>query len=605
MLNVSTQWHQASMAQFRYQAYLHVTIETVPPGLREGATVTSPDTNVRSNIAQLTDGLREEAKKIVTLEPNRWVLNDGWTVPSATMQTDDWWSQSGLTATTITVVFDKVYSIPGLYAYWDLESNTVPKSVTMKGFDLNGAQTYNVTVTDISSSEGYIEDFMMDDVKSVQIIINSWRLPHWRTRAIELVFGVFAQFDNVNAGRLMSATVENAANPVSGNLPVYNMQVVVQNYDNYFDPLLKKGLSKYITQQQVATVYWSFMLDPDTIEDAPTQKLLVENFDIPTDSKVVNINLTNRLALMTLPYYYGTYTIGQSKTLYALATEILQNTNMVREVDGEIPWVLDQTALSAYSTSAPLPKLATNALLQLISMAGKCWLTTKTDSGYISMMQPSNTPSTQLSLGMEQDWGDPAVTVKDKLQVVSVGVYHYEKQPKEDTEETDIEQIAKLEQVFTKPGQVILEYNCECAVNVSLSSSNNSAITSYQIYASYAIININVSTETTITIVAEGVPIVSSVNYIEVYKDPTVSNGIEVIVDNPLITSATHAQAIGEMVRDYYLRRSNFQQQYMGYPQLEPGDCINYKNVYGSSVVHVVRNHLEFNGGWSGTTEVV
>lgn len=604
MLAVSKRWHKASMEQFRYQAYLHLTIETVPPGLREGATVTSSDTNVRSNVNQLMDGERDEARKLVTLEPNRWRLNRGWTVPGPTTKTDDWWAKNQNTA-TIHVVFDKAYSIPGLYAYWDLESNTCPKSVTMKGYNLSGQQTYNVTVENITSVEGYIEEFMMDDIKSVDITINSWRLPNWRPRAMEIVFGVFAQFDNVNDGRIMSAVVENAANPVSSKLPAYNMQVVIQNYDNYFDPMLKRGLSKYITQQQIATLYWSFMLDPDTIEDAPMQKLLVSDFDIPIDSKVVNINLTTRLALMNTDYYYEAYTLNKSRNLYDLADTILKNTSMVHEVDGEIPWKLDRTALSSITTVAPLPKGRVNELLQLIAMAGLCWLTTSTTDGYTTIFKPANTPHDTLKLTKAQDWGDPAATVSDRLQRVLVGVYHYEKRPKGPNDATDKTQIATLEQEFNGTEQVILTFNCEWAVEVELTASDASAIKNAKIFTSYAILTVQTSSAKTVKIVATGVEIIKTVNLKEVYNDPAVTNGLEVVIENGLITSATHAQKVGEFVRDFYLKRSSFKQSYMGYPQLEPGDCIHYASVYGSDTVHVMRNHLEFNGGWSGTAEVI
>ena len=85
----------------------------------------------------------------------------------------------------------------------------------------------------------------------------------------------------------------------------------------------------------------------------------------------------------------------------------------------------------------------------------------------------------------------------------------------------------------------------------------------------------------------------------------SIADGMDVTIDNPLITSTDHAQQVAEYVKNYYLRRNEYKISYLGYPQLVAGDKIDLSTIYGSDVVEVKNNTIEFNGGWTGTMEVI
>ena len=70
MLDVSAQWHNASRQQFRYQAYLYASLEVVPPGLREGAQVSSTATHEQASIDKVMDaiGFPKNYKEIVRMD---------------------------------------------------------------------------------------------------------------------------------------------------------------------------------------------------------------------------------------------------------------------------------------------------------------------------------------------------------------------------------------------------------------------------------------------------------------------------------------------------------------------------------------------------------
>ena len=184
MLTVSAQWHNASRSQFRYQAYLYASLEVVPPGLREGAKVTSSYTNSQSTTDKIMDGLYDAPTHYATLERNRWLLDGTFQIIESTDLFDDWWSKYAVSDSqpVIKVTLDKPYTIPGMYFRWDKENNTCPKSIRVVGYNSSKVAKYNIEVDNINSSEGFFENLAMDDIQYVDIEILSWMSEGWRAR---------------------------------------------------------------------------------------------------------------------------------------------------------------------------------------------------------------------------------------------------------------------------------------------------------------------------------------------------------------------------------------------------------------------------------------
>ena len=127
-----------------------------------------------------------------------------------------------------------------------------------------------------------------------------------------------------------------------------------------------------------------------------------------------------------------------------------------------------------------------------------------------------------------------------------------------------------------------------------------------QLYATYAMLIVDAGdVETTVTVSLTGNVVSETITYLETYRDNTVSDGMDVVIENPFVTSINHAMQVAAYVRDLYLKRSRYKVPYIGYPQLEPGDKISLSTMYGNSVVEVTHNKIEFNGGWTGTAEVI
>lgn len=599
MLDVSTEWQNASKEQFRYQAYLKVSLAVVPPGLTENAIVSSDDSFVQSNPNVVLGDKSRLIRAYATLEPNRWLLNGKYKMLPNTATTDDWWSRYSVnenTAPVLTFVFDKEYTIPGIFFVWDSINKTCPTSILVKGYNLTGQQTYNVVVNNINSYTGFFDKLAMNDVKKIEVVISNWCVNKWRGRVDEVTFGLKVSFDSINNGRVVSAIQTDKSSPVSAALPTHSLDLTLRNLDGYFDPKFETGISRYLDKKQILTSQWMFMTSLNNIELAPTQTFITETFDIPNDSKNVTFKTTNRIAMLDSEFKYGNYT-GTNRTLNSLVTYVLSNSNVFKEFKEQQPWVIPKE-FDTIVSSAPIPVLSVNAILQLLALAGCTWLTTRSTDGFIEFKMPDESVNEFCSVGVVQELGDPGITVKDRLKSIKVGVYSYQANDSLGTIGTGSYTVVNTQSIK-------LRYSVNFAQEVT-ANVTGATLKSAKYYASYAVLILEGTkegVETEVTLI--GKEVVQQVAYIEVFNDTTISSGRDITVENPFITSIEHAKKVAEYIKPYYIKRNSYKIKYLGYPQAEAGDKIKLETVYGKSDVEITGNTITFNGAWTGDMEVV
>lgn len=598
MLNVSAEWQKAVKAQFRYQAYLYVTLELTPPGLREGTIIEASDTFTGADVAAIDDASRKQPTYYGTLEPNRICLDGSCTLLSKNTQIDDWWSNSVPSETRPVVLnftFDNIYTVPGIWVNWDKETNSWPTKVTLFGYNASGKLTYTIPINNINSVTGYFEA-PMEDVARIDVYIYEWSTPGWRVRVDELLFGMYVSFDSVNNGRIASAQQISKSDPLSSQLPTHTLKVTMRNLDKYFDPTLQEGVAQYIAQRQEIRANWEFVLAPGVVEQSPDMVYIINKFSVPEDSKDVTFELDSRLSFLTDEFKQNTYT-GKARTLYDLALYVLQNCNIVTSRSTSTPWILPEE-LKNFSTLAPVPAAAANVILQYIAGAGTSWLTTDAATGYIKLQYENQNAETVAEVDLNQELGDPSISITNQLRSIQFGVYHYS--PKSESEP-----IGKFESQLKGSQRLEIKYETDFAVDVS-ATITGASIDKAQYFASYAILDITAPANyTAVTIVLTGKELVRTVSYVKTYSNPNIADGIDVIVENPLITDSSKLDALTNHVKRYYDKRLAYKAPYIGYPELEPGDPIGIKTIYGEDNYEVINNTIKFDGGWSGTLEVI
>ena len=402
MLPVSATWQAAIKEQFRYQGYLRVSFQVSPPGLQDNLSISSPDSFPQSDIDSMNDSNYNPAA-YASLEPNRWLLNGTFNIlPDGATQTGDWWSTIFEDASkVIHFQFDSTYNIPGVYIQWDSADQTFPTKIKVTGYDTDGGVISTKTISDIDSYITFV-DIAMDKVFSVDLEITEWNNKDWRAHIAEVLFGLYASYDSINNGRVVSADSVMKASPLSEDLPTVTISLSLRNLDREFDPSLESGVSKYLAQRQRVEFQWGFATSYNNIEWAPSVYKYIESFSIPVDSKEVTVETTHRLAFMETDFKKAVYD-GTRRTLYSVADEVLRNSDIIKESENDQPWELDEILKSFY-TDAPVPKQPTNQVLQLIANASTCWLSSDPTNDYVKISRMSIDEDSAVRLVQCSNW---------------------------------------------------------------------------------------------------------------------------------------------------------------------------------------------------------
>lgn len=597
-LEVSNQWKEAIKSQFRYPGYLKVLLALVPDEIREGASVSALQTEEIASPAQLIDGVSIAREPVATFEKNRWRGNGSQYLPSPEASKNkeiEWWSN--------TLSFDEehpielffhfsgVFSFAGLFVTWDTETNSWPTDWEVVGYKEDGSVQKSYRVQTTTSADEFT-DTPFDNVTEVRIRIFKWSKPNWRVRINEVMFGTYLNFSNDD---INSADASVSVPLTMEELPTCQFSFTFSNYDKTFDPLLQKGYSKYLTRKQLLKAQWGFETSYGNIEWMKPWPLYLSGWSIPADSPAVTLTAQSRLGFMDTEYIKGVYD-GQKHNMYDLTVHILENSNILREINPEIPWEIAQTLKNFY-TRAPMPIAATNALLQLIANATGHILDTNLRNGYIRIKEPVN--FTNYTVGIAQQLGDPSFEIQDRLKSIKIGLHSYS--PSNETSE-----VFKTELVLSGQTEITCYFNSGAIVRNPVASAENASIQVGATYARAAILKVTPTDPSKIvTVTIMGEVIEKSVTMLEMYNDTEVSRGVEVEIDNELITEVETATYLANYLVNYYRRRNHMNVTYIGYPELEAGDRIYIPTNYGDDQGDIVSAQLTFNGGFNGTLKVI
>lgn len=596
-LEVSNQWKESIKGQFRYPGYLKVLLALVPDEIRESAVVSVSQTEEISSPVQLTDGVSAVREPVATFEKNRWRGDGNQYLPSLTARNNseiEWWSN--------TVHFDEehpiellfnfsdTFSFAGLFVTWDTETNSWPTDWEVVGYTQNGSeQSYRVTTT--RSSDEFAET-PMDNVVQIRIRIFKWSKPDWRVRINEITFGTYLTFSNDNISKADSSI---AVSPIMEELPTCQFSFTFSNYDKAFDPQLQHGYAKYLARKQQLKAQWGFETKYGNIEWMEPWPLYLNSWHIPADSPEVTLTAQSRLSFMDTEYIKGVYD-GKKHNMYSLVIHIIENSNILKETNPEEPWEIAET-LKDFYTRAPLPISATNALLQLIANATGHTLDTDLRNGYIRIKSPVT--ETDYSVGVAQQMGDPSFEIQDKLKSVKVGLHSY-------SPSGEVTEVYKTELILSDTSEITCYYNSNKIVREPQVQVTNAQVQIGATYARAMVLRVQpIVPSEPVTVTITGEVIEESVTMLEMYNDPKVPRGIEVEVDNELITEVENASYLADYLVKYYKRRNHMNVKYLGYPELEAGDRINIPTNYGEDTGDIVSAKLSFNGGFNGALKVI
>lgn len=597
-LPVSTSWKNAIQAQFRYPGYLHVELAVAPPNIADHTTVSSVSSCSWTKASDVVERQRVPDQPTLSLEHNRWRL-DGTMIPvndvDPTLNKLGWWSQNPVEDSTNTVfqfTFSQLYDLFGLYIRWDRQTTSWATDFTFQGYDAANTLVATKRVTDPPASDGFYE-ISMSGVKRIVVTFNGWSKPQWRARIEFVLFGKLIEFTN---DRIQNADYKASTDLLSSNLPTMQCMLEATNYDREFDPTLHTGAAAFLARQQQVKVQWGFEVAHNQIEWLQAWPMYLNKWSIPADERIVQLTAISRLQFMTRKYIYGKYT-GSPTTFQQLALTLMKNSSVIKEGASEQPWEFDDV-LATLKTRAPLPIDTEKALLQLIANATGCYLDTNVTNGYIRIHAASSNAVSVYTVGKDQQLGDPSFTVTDKLKSVKVSLHTFAAKKES---ETVYSFDGKLKGTVT----LQIEFDGGNIVRNPTASVTGATLKSSVFYARAGVLVLQApAADTDVSITIAGTIIEDSITWIETYNDPNVIDGLEISVDNALVTEMPTLQVVAEAVKNYYLKRTTTSIPYLGYPDIELTDQIDVQSLYGNFTGDISSTKLSFNGGFEGTLEV-
>lgn len=594
---VSKTWKDAIQAQFRYPGYLRIQLDIVPPDIVENTTVSSTDTDKWTQASNVLGSNNVPYEPTASLEHNRWLLGGNMTLIDDQNPSNNrmgWWSDDVVSTSNPIVFlfsFSQAYDLIGFYIQWDTQTNSWATDFTFEGLDANNQVIQTRTVKSAKKPDEYY-DVEMTGVHAIRLTFRAWSKPNWRARIEYIVFGRLIQFDN---DRVQSATYGASTHLLSNQLPTSQLDLEISNYDREFDPRIQEGVSVYLARRQQVRAQWGFETSYGTVEWLKEWPLWLNSWSIPADAQTFKLSTGSRLAFMTNKYIYGQYT-GTPATFAAVAQYMLEHSTITKEGTNEIPWELDPV-LSTLYTRAPLPVAAENTVLQLLANAAGCMLTIDNQNDYVcikSGVSPSGYTITE-----NQQLGDPSFQISDRLKSVQVSLYTF-------STKSSSEKIYSFDGKLSGRNVLQIVYDSDViAVNPSVSNISGATLNSATFYARAAVLDVTApDTETDVDITIVGTVVEESKTWIQTYSNADVVDGLEVSVDNPLITEMATLRRVADATLQYYQKRTETTIPYLGYPELQPLDTVDVQSTYGKFSGDITDAKLSFNGGFDGTITV-
>lgn len=550
--------------------------------------------------------LRDARELIATFEVNYWGTSGEWTViePNSDLNSPFGWASVGVYWPTdgsfsapreteyekwneqapivLGLKLAAISNIDELEIIWDSLLGTYPTEWVFRCYDIYDYEIFSQEYLPPLIDDRWVSSFKEMNiiyVARIEIEIRKWSHPGWRARIDSLKIASSWDF-----GENFTET------------------------NDFFDPMLERGYSKYLARRQRTYWQWGFMLNPQgDIEWMPPLTRYLDGWNIPADSISATFTCTSRLDLMTSTYYFGELPDETGISLYDLAVQIIQRGSVIKEYDTELPIVIDDSLQDIYTT-APAPMIQENVILQYI--AGCTGMILKCDpvTQYIQI-QPEG-DFTDYTIGRAQQLENPSVSISNELKMIKVHVYNYFV-----NESLDKQELFNGTVTMRSTNEYTIAFSALAGdVEVEINAPSNVNVQDIKIYAGCCIIKTHVFLEilgkamfsVDVPIVVKGRPIQSAYNIIQTYYNPDAKNGEIVTINNPLITSNSMAQLVTDATIKWYLNRHTLKFKYLGIPELRAGDTAAIYSKYSNSIGLLTETSLSFNGGWSGslTTEL-
>lgn len=448
---------------------------------------------------------------------------------------------------TVEVELNSIEAFAGMtYTF----AKTYPVQIRVTAY-LDGTQVHQF----ISEPDGleFVDDTNhIPECDRLRFEFLSMNAPYRRLRISRMVFGFLKIF---SMGDMISTDHTLQIDPISTSLPYEKLTMQISNYDKDYNPDNPRGIWTYFEHGQPLQVQYGAIVDYG-VEWIDAAYLFLN--DAPTvDKNVAVFEAMDILSYMTGTYHKGLWR-ANGTSLYDLAVDIF--------ADAGVSYYEIPISLQNVITYAPMPVLTHRECLQLIANAGRCTLYTDVSSKVVMKPYTSVNPITDFYLDFSVAMVKPKVIISEKLKSVDAIVHSYSVP----SDYTLLYQAVDVDIYGEK--EIRIAYNPATEISAIITDGE---LVSAVFYAETGFLTIRA--DSTVGIEANG--------KLLTIKDSTVSvqvknTGESCPVNNPLISSATVAQGVGEWIADYLKSRNSYETNFRQDFRLDGNDIIHIQSEF-------------------------
>ena len=427
MQEVSQEWKNAHKQTLLNESFVEVSLAIADPDSVADASSSDNGSSYISDTPEVVSEVNTPVIPYGTLEQNIWLLNGTRkSIPESDYKDSgyvgDVLSNEECIFNTkipvITISFSRVHTklIPGITITWGTAYNEYADQFIVTAY--NGDTV--VATTEVINNKSITSIVALDIVNYDRITIHvlSWCLPNHRVRVDEIFVGwnkVYSKAD------LISYAHKQVVDPISTSLPKMEINFSIDNSDNSYNPYNLAGLAKYLTERQEVKTRYGLKLNGNTIEWINGGSFYLSEWYAKQNGITADFVARDLLEFMSEEYNDNVTTIT-SRSLYDLATQLLEKAELPLNSDGSVKWAIDNSLKSIYTT-AQLPKDTIANCLQVIANVGCCVL--YPDRYGTLHIEPIKNEQSDYEITQFNSYAKSEITLSKSIKQIVVKVYQY------------------------------------------------------------------------------------------------------------------------------------------------------------------------------------
>ena len=429
------EWKDVHKKTILNESFVEVSLDITDPVAVADAEASDNGAIYISDSKSLTNGDENASVPYCTLEQNLWCLDGSRkAIPETSIDktsfisdvlSDDTCVFSGKIP-SITIDFDEIHPtlIPGITITWSSAYNEFAES-----FDVIAYKGDTIVASKGVTGNKTVKSLIFVDIagyNKIVILIRKWCLPHHRARVDKVLVGIHKVYGK---SELFDYSHSQVVDPISLSLPKCELRFSIDNIEGEYNPYNPHGLAKYLMERQEVKARYGLKLDDGTIEWIPGGTFFLSEWYAKQNGLTADFTARDLLELLSDIYYdknpdpdYPNYFYFEERSLYDLATKVLNTAQLPLDSNGNVRWHIDES-LKSITTYAPLPNDTRANCLQLIANAGMCVL--YQDRKGILRIEPLKDEVEDYEINSFNSYSKSEVTLSKPIGKVVVKEYKY------------------------------------------------------------------------------------------------------------------------------------------------------------------------------------